>query len=83
VGHPAQHGVSKASRATRQVKTLTQALLAQAFRGELVPTEAELARQENRAYEPAAVILERILKQKNGEKTAKETRRNATKSRKV
>ena len=46
--------------ATRRVETLTQAILAQAFRGELVPTEAELARQEGRDYEPAAALLERI-----------------------
>lgn len=32
-------------------------MLARAFRGELVPTEADLARQEGRAYEPAAVLL--------------------------
>ena len=46
--------------ATRRVETLTQAILAQAFRGELVPTEAELARREGRDYEPASVLLERI-----------------------
>ena len=46
--------------ATRRALTLTQAILAQAFRGELVPTEAELARQEGREYEPASVLLERI-----------------------
>jgi type I restriction enzyme S subunit len=46
--------------ATRRVETLTQAILAQAFCGELVPTEAELARQEGRDYEPASVLLERI-----------------------
>ena len=39
---------------------LTQAILAKAFRGELVPTEAELARSEEREYEPASVLLERI-----------------------
>ncbi len=39
---------------------LTQAVLAKAFRGELVPTEAELARREGRDYEPASVLLERI-----------------------
>jgi type I restriction enzyme S subunit len=32
-------------------------VLAKAFRGELVPTEAELAWQEKRDYEPAAVLL--------------------------
>ena len=39
---------------------LTQSILAKAFDGELVPTEAELARQEKRDYEPASVLLERI-----------------------
>jgi type I restriction enzyme S subunit len=39
---------------------LTQSLLAKAFRGELVPTEAEMARREGRYYEPAPVLLERI-----------------------
>jgi type I restriction enzyme S subunit len=43
---------------------LTQAILAKAFRGELVPTEAELARREGREYEPASVLLERIRKQR-------------------
>jgi type I restriction enzyme S subunit len=46
--------------ATARVEKITQALLAKAFRGELVPTEAELARQEGRDYEPASVLLERI-----------------------
>jgi hypothetical protein len=35
-----------------------------AFRGELVPTEAELARLEGREYEPASVLLERICAQR-------------------
>jgi type I restriction enzyme S subunit len=39
---------------------LTQAILAKAFRGERVPTEAELVRREGRDYEPASVLLERI-----------------------
>jgi type I restriction enzyme S subunit len=39
---------------------LTQAVLAKAFRGELVPTEAELARRENRTYEPANELLARV-----------------------
>ena len=30
------------------------------FRGELVPTEAELARREGRSYEPASALLARI-----------------------
>jgi type I restriction enzyme S subunit len=46
--------------ATKRTEKLTQAILAKAFRGELVPTEAELAREENRDYEPASVLLARI-----------------------
>jgi len=46
--------------ATRYCDSLTQSILAKAFRGELVPTEAELARREGREYEPASVLLERI-----------------------
>ncbi len=39
---------------------VTQAMLARAFRGELVPTEADLARAEGRPYEPASALLARI-----------------------
>ncbi len=46
--------------ARRMADRLTQAVLAKAFRGELVPTEAALARRENRTYEPAADLLARI-----------------------
>lgn len=45
---------------TQRAHKLTQSVLAKAFRGELVPTEAELARREGRDYEPASVLLERI-----------------------
>jgi len=51
---------ARVSAATARVEKITQAILAKAFRGELVPTEAELARQEGRDYEPASVLLERI-----------------------
>jgi type I restriction enzyme S subunit len=46
--------------ATARVEKITRAILAKAFRGELVETEAELARRENRPYEPASALLERI-----------------------
>jgi type I restriction enzyme, S subunit len=49
-----------------------QAILAKAFRGELVPTEAELARTEGRDYEPASALLERIRKEKK--QTTKHTK---------
>lgn len=39
---------------------LTQSILNRAFRGQLVPTEAELARREGRDYETAEQLLERI-----------------------
>jgi len=50
----------RVSAATARADKLTQSILAKAFRGELVPTEAELARREGREYEPASVLLERI-----------------------
>lgn len=50
----------RVAAATARSDKLTPAILAKAFRGELVPTEAELARREGRDYEPAAVLLERI-----------------------
>ncbi len=50
----------RVAAATLRAERLTQAVLAKAFRGELVPTEAELARREGRGYEPASVLLERI-----------------------
>jgi len=43
-----------------QRNRLTQSLLAQAFRGELVPTEAALAGRDGRSYEPASDLMERI-----------------------
>ncbi|HZA23625.1 MAG TPA: hypothetical protein VFA32_13665 [Dehalococcoidia bacterium] len=46
--------------ATTRAEKLPQAILAKAFRGELVPTEAELARAEGRSYEAASQLLERI-----------------------
>jgi type I restriction enzyme S subunit len=50
----------RVAAAQARADKLTQSILAKAFRGELVPTEAELARQQNREYEPASVLLERI-----------------------
>jgi type I restriction enzyme S subunit len=50
----------RVSAATQRADKLTQAVLAKAFRGELVPTEAELARAEARDYEPASALLQRI-----------------------
>ncbi len=46
--------------ATMRAEKLTQSILAKAFRGELVPTEAELARRDGRSYESASELLSRI-----------------------
>ncbi|HEX3525872.1 MAG TPA: restriction endonuclease subunit S [Thermoanaerobaculia bacterium] len=47
--------------ALAQVDALPRTVLERAMRGELVPTEAELARDEDREYEPAARLVERVL----------------------
>jgi type I restriction enzyme, S subunit len=46
--------------ATARAAAIPQSILTTAFSGDLVPTEAELARAEQRPYEPASVLLERI-----------------------
>ncbi|MBM4339652.1 MAG: hypothetical protein FJ110_08905 [Deltaproteobacteria bacterium] len=46
--------------AKMRVEKLTQAILAKAFRGELVPTEAAVACREGRSYETAPELLARI-----------------------
>jgi type I restriction enzyme S subunit len=61
----------KVAAAVSKANKLTQSILAKAIRGELVPTEAELARREGRDYEPASVLLERIKRERE-----KETRPN-------
>ncbi len=69
---------AKLAAARQRVDALTQAVLAKAFRGELVPTEAELARREGRDYEPAAALLERIRAERSAAGTATKTRRHRT-----
>src|SRR5205823_2727044 len=71
----------RVAAATARAEKLTQAVLAKAFRGELVPTEAELARREGRDYEPASVLLERIRAERAGSQDgqkAKAPRRRPT-----
>lgn len=55
---------------------LTQAILAKAFRGELVPTEAELARRDGRSYEPASELLARIKSEKESKGTSQKVHRS-------
>jgi superfamily II DNA or RNA helicase len=52
---------SGATRASFGVlETVPQSILAKAFRGELVATEAEVAKQERREYQSASVLVERL-----------------------
>jgi type I restriction enzyme S subunit len=53
--------VATLERAQRNLKRYRASVLKAAVEGRLVPTEAELARAEGRDYEPASVLLERIL----------------------
>ena len=53
--------VSGLERAQANLKRYRASVLKSAVEGRLVPTEAELAREEGRDYEPASVLLERIL----------------------
>jgi len=53
--------VAALKRVQANLKRYRAAVLKDACEGRLVPTEAELARRENRSYEPASVLLERIL----------------------
>ncbi len=67
-------------KAKAQTGKLTLSILARAFRGELVPTEAVLARREGRSYETAEQLLERIKGQTASAKhvrTKRETTRTA------
>jgi type I restriction enzyme S subunit len=64
--------------ATLRAERLPQSILARAFRGELVPTEAELAAKEGREYEPASVLLERIQEERKQYKPAKPGRGGKT-----
>jgi len=54
----------RVAAATARADRLTQSILAKAFRGELVSTEAALARREGRDYEPASTLLERIQRER-------------------
>ena len=53
--------VATLERVQRNLERYRSSVLKAAVEGRLVPTEAELARSEGRDYEPASVLLERIL----------------------
>jgi type I restriction enzyme S subunit len=54
-------GVAALKRAQVNLRRYKASVLKAACEGRLVPTEAELARAERREYEPADVLLQRIL----------------------
>ncbi len=56
--------VEALERVKANLKRYRASVLKSAVEGRLVPTEAELARAEGRDYEPASVLLERILKER-------------------
>jgi type I restriction enzyme, S subunit len=56
--------VAALKRVQANLKRYRTAVLKAACEGRLVPTEAELTRREGRSYEPATVLLERILAEK-------------------
>lgn len=67
--------VAALRRAQANLKRYRASVLKDACEGRLVPTEAELARVEGREYEPAAVLLERILAERRARWESQEKRR--------
>lgn len=53
--------VATLERVERNLKRYRASVLKSAVEGRLVPTEAALAKQEGRDFEPASILLERIL----------------------
>ena len=67
--------VATLRRTQANLKRYRASVLREACSGELVPTEAELARAEGRDYEQAGVLLERILAERRAHWDAQEKRR--------
>ena len=67
--------VAALRRARANLKRYRASVLKAACEGRLVPTEADLARSEGREYEPAGVLLERILAERRARWESQEKRR--------
>lgn len=68
---------------TERTRQISNSVLTKAFAGELVETEADLARREGRVYEPAWVLLERIKDEREDNNAQKsKTRRKKLAKRK-
>jgi type I restriction enzyme, S subunit len=72
-------GVAALKHVQAHLKRYRAAVLKAACEGRLVPTEAALARQEARPYEPASALLERIAAEKLA--LAPKTQRNKSRKR--
>ena len=68
--------VAALRRARANLKRYRASVLKDACEGRLVATEAELARSEGREYEPAGVLLERILEERRARWESQEKRRS-------
>ena len=67
--------VAALKRAQANLKRYRASVLKAACEGRLVPTEAELARSDGRDYEPAGILLERILAERRARWESQEKRR--------
>ena len=67
--------VAALKRAQANLKRYRASVLKAACEGKLIPTEAELAQAEGRDYEPASVLLERILTERRASWESQEKRR--------
>ena len=67
--------VAALKRAQANLRRYRASVLKSACEGMLVPTEAELARAEGRDYEPADVLLQRILAERRARWESQEKRR--------
>ena len=67
--------VAALRRARANLKRYRASVLKAACEGRLVPIEADLARSEDRDYEPAGVLLERILSERRARWESQEKRR--------
>ena len=67
--------VASLERARANLRRYRASVLKAACEGALVPTEAELARSEGRDYEPAGVLLERVLAERRARWESQEKRR--------
>jgi type I restriction enzyme S subunit len=56
--------VANLERVQRNLRRYRASVLKAAVEGRLVPTEVQLARTEGRDYEPASILLERILRER-------------------